>query len=416
MPNKFKIKIDRSVVGSIGDNSTHKTTNIYQYRSDIYGLATFHEHFDSIEKQVLKVSLSLFVISIVIFITAKLVFKDTSICDELIKIPIAILGLSIAFIFFKSILRHNKNRGAFWKKITRRQQEIINEYLEHVESEVRSNFGNIDVTFKDIAGDSDNHIPLSGHLYTHQAIEEKAPRFRRQINNLDVYILSPVNKQIFLYGSPGSGKSTTLYKAFRSYKSDAVKGRGNYIPIFIHANQILKILSYEYPVEIYSFLKSIYHLNLSDDALNSFVELLELRLPMNFVCIVDALDEFSDRTKRNELFNLLSKLIDATSRTGTKWILSCREDEYRAYRRTLNVTNIRIKPMNLNQTEVFLSKRLKSYNFGSEDVKHAKIALVNIQRLENKRESFLSNPYYLSLWLQNMIYNPKEDHSGASQE
>ena len=63
------------------------------------------------------------------------------------------------------------------------------------------------------------------------------------------------------------------------------------------------------------------------------------------------------------------------------------------------MADVRIKPMNLNQVEEFLRKRLKKLEFTDEESKTIRYALIGISRADTQEETFLRNPYYLSLWL-----------------
>ena len=76
-----------------------------------------------------------------------------------------------------------------------------------------------------------------------QAYEEKGGSQRTNIENLDKYLLSPNKSRVFIYGPPGSGKSTTLYKALANYTKELSDKIGYFIPIFIHANDVERVLN-----------------------------------------------------------------------------------------------------------------------------------------------------------------------------
>ena len=54
--------------------------------------------------------------------------------------------------------------------------------------------------------------------------------------------------------------------------------------------------------------------------------------------IIDALDELIDKAQRNTIFDYLSC-------NKTRWVLSFRESGYQGYTNTLQIANIRIKPI-----------------------------------------------------------------------
>ena len=396
---------NRSQDINIDDSDVHKSQfaqgeKVTQIQIILGGLGdTFPEYFDSFEKKIIGISIASSGLSFLVLIIAKSVLSDVVVPSTLIGFIIFIvLVMSLSFVTARIIIRYIRSQGTFWNSLKERDRQIIDAYLDKVHRGIKKNFENSfnpKENYVSLSGDS------SGDVYPHQAYEEKAPKFRRQISNLDSYILSPVNKQVFLYGPPGSGKSTTLYKTFLTYKENALHRRSDYIPVFIHANEISQVLSPSIPSTIYEFLSDINKVEDSRDIYN-FIRLIHDNSKIRLVVIVDALDEFLDKTKRSELFNYLHGLIQNTVDKGTKWILSCREEEYDAYRHTLNVANIRIKAMSLKQVEEFLKKRLRTLQF--DDVLYDNIRC-KVRALANaldQQEFFLKNPYYLSLWLSNI--------------
>lgn len=88
-------------------------------------------------------------------------------------------------------------------------QQVIQTYLELLEEEIENKY-KYDQALK-------NYISLSG-MQT-QAYQEDFPKSTKFIPNLDQYLISQSpSPPIVVYGSPGSGKSTTLYKTFVEYK------------------------------------------------------------------------------------------------------------------------------------------------------------------------------------------------------
>jgi hypothetical protein len=401
------INIDGSNINSSqlgqGENVTQIQSGKFFHISllSLGGLGdTFPEYFDSFEKKIIGISIASFSLGCLVLIIAKSVLSDVVVPSTLIGFIIFILlVISLSFVTARIIIRYIRSKGTFWHSLEERDRKIIDAYLEKVHRGIKENFEN---TFDP----KKNYVSLSGDVYPHQAYEEKAPKFRRQISNLDSYILSPVNKQVFIYGPPGSGKSTTLYKTFLTYKENTLHRRSDYIPVFVHANEISQVLSSPgFASNIYEFLSDMN--KIEDSRVSNFIDLIRDNSEIRLVVIVDALDEFLDKTKRNELFNYLSKLIQKTVNKGTKWILSCREEEYDAYKHTLNVTNIRIKAMSLRQVEEFLRKRLKTLlpdDILPDGVSRRKIRLrlMALANAQDQQECFLKNPYYLSLWLFNI--------------
>ncbi len=317
------------------------------------------------------------------------------------KLVYLITFLILIWIFGSVLYRNIKNSKTFWKTLSLQDREILSRYVDIIQIRTEKDF---EYTFKP----DTNYVALSGSmgdLYPHQAYEEKMPG-RKYIRNLDKYLLHPEHKRVFIYGSPGSGKSTTLYKTFLNYRRQCKSRKGNYIPIFIHASEIAGLLkrNANSSSNLINFIEEIYKNDSSQDVIN-FVALLLRKPNINLVIIIDALDEFIDKKDRSQLFDFLARLIKKASETSlSKWILSCREEEYRAYSNKLKVDNVRVQPMNLRQVNEFLKKRLNTLqeieNFPRQNIERIAKSLRAIKHAEGQRETFLSNPYYLSLWLQ----------------
>ena len=325
----------------------------------------------------------------------------------LIIYTLATLSWVMGFIVFN----HIRNSKSFWKNLSSNEKRTLDKYIEEIEIRVQSNF---EFTFNS----NENYVTLSGTLeemYSHQAYEERTTG-RSYIRNLDRYLLHPEHKRVFIYGSPGSGKSTTLFKTFLTYQKQCNARESNYVPIFIHASEIAGVWksgetsSSDYLID---FIKYIYRNDSSVDVRN-FLELITTKNKINYVLIIDALDEFVDKKERGRLFDFLAQLIKHTlssHRSLTKWIISCREEEYRAYSNILtNVDNVRLQPMDFKQVEEFLKKRLKTFNkvvdFPSDKAGKIRKSLLAIKKAEGQSEIFLSNPYYLSLWLHLLVFQP----------
>ena len=371
------------------------------------------EYIRQTERRLLSI---LFVVWLIIFFLPQ-VRGLFPISDGIIHLFTQIANLFAFLVIFwitgAIIYRNIKNSKTFWGSLSKTEKENINKYLKELKNSVSKDF---EYTFRP----DENYVALSGNLYPHQAYEDRTPG-RRYIPNLDKYLRHPNHKRIFIYGSPGSGKSTTLYKTFLNYKQDCESCIGNYIPVFIHAKEINAIsnLSESSSFTLIDFIEAIYANNQYKET-RSFVKIVR-QDKVNLVLIIDALDEFTDKKHRSQLFDFLSRLIKKTSSTECKWILSCREEEYRAYKTKLQVNNVRIQPMNLRQVREFVMKRGKTlkeiYGF-SKQIEHSILKSIDrsaraLEKAEGKaednRETFLSNPYYLSLWLQLIDRSPNEN-------
>lgn len=276
-------------------------------------------------------------------------------------------------------------------------QQVIQTYLELLEEEIENKY-KYGQALK-------NYISLSG-MQT-QAYQEAFPKSTKFIPNLDQYLISQSpSPPIVVYGSPGSGKSTTLYKTFVEYKKQTTSSKKcQYIPVFIHANEIANVLDDlkgRQKEEITSFLSKLYE-NTEGQWKQNFAKLLAEAPKYKLVVIIDALDEFVDKKNRGKLFSFLANVLEKTYQKGTKWILSCREKEYRAFANQLKVINVRIKSLSPTQFENFLRKRLKESNATKElsppERREITRVLNKLTQANKRGDLYLTNPYYLSLWV-----------------
>lgn len=140
--------------------------------------------------------------------------------------------------------------------------------------------------------------------------------------------------RVFIYGFLGSGKFIILYKVFVNYIKEFFESIGDFIFIFIYVNDVEKVLN-KYGkniIKILVFIINVYEFNgkLLKFEFKDFIVLWNKKLFFNFVIIIDVLDEFIDKSKWEIFFDYLLILMK-NSGNKIRWILLCREEEYKVY-------------------------------------------------------------------------------------
>ena len=200
------------------------------------------------------------VISMSLPIAVNYLSSDNKLLKYLSFIVLFIWGTVVIYLLFSGLIKSYKTRNTFRRLLTVRDKKVIDDYLTAVNQEVEFELG------FDLASD---YVSLSGEpgnpngLMSQQAYEEKGGSQRTNIANLDKYLLSPNKSRVFIYGPPGSGKSTTLYKALANYTKEFSESIGDFIPIFIHANDVEKVLNKHDKniTKILGFITNVYELN-----------------------------------------------------------------------------------------------------------------------------------------------------------
>lgn len=155
-------------------------------------------------------------LSIIVGIVVNKLSDDPFIKDT-VPYVLYIGSVLLTIILFASWLRKFLiTRNTFWKILTVKEKRTIDYHLDEVKAEVQFEFK--------FDPENNSYIPLAGepgnpnNLMSQQAQEDLKRGGKRNISNLDTYLLAPSSSRVFIYGPPGSGKSTTLYKAFVNYK------------------------------------------------------------------------------------------------------------------------------------------------------------------------------------------------------
>ena len=349
-------------------------------------------------------------VSIIISLMSFIITQSLSISPKKVQVIVliitGILTLFLSSYLLITFIREKiKIQNTFWKVLSKKDITIINDYLDKsidsIKYELRFDIKNNYVTLSGEPGKPDSFM-------TQQA-SKQIDNEEINIKNLDQYLLSPSNNTVFLYGPPGSGKSTTLYKALMNYKEQFNQKTGYYIPVFIHANNIISLLNNNHSVDIdididiCSFLEATCN---NKENFDKFINVCYKKSALQFVIIIDALDEFSEKAKRDQLFNFLASLLGKNKKH--RWILSCREEEYKPYAAKFKkVSDVRIKPMNLAQVKELLEKKTQSSLLTGQQIRQINDTVFSI--IENQEETFLTNPYYLSLWLYQCLFSKETD-------
>ena len=189
-------------------------------------------------------------VSIIISLMSFIITQSLSISPKKVQVIVliitGILTLFLSSYLLITFIREKiKIQNTFWKVLSKKDITIINDYLDKsidsIKYELRFDIKNNYVTLSGEPGKPDSFM-------TQQA-SKQIDNEEINIKNLDQYLLSPSNNTVFLYGPPGSGKSTTLYKALMNYKEQFNQKTGYYIPVFIHANNIISLLNNNHSVD-----------------------------------------------------------------------------------------------------------------------------------------------------------------------
>lgn len=211
---------------------------------------------------------------------------------------------------------------------------------------------------------------------------------------------------ITLQGEPGAGKSTLIFELYRQSANRLLQQKQGWIPLLIFAHNLswetlnkhasLKEFLIDYFTQTARYSNGVGYTKMAE-LLSYFYDELQ------FLIIIDGLDEIPNRHRYEEMTKKLNQLLEAEWKTPTpkrtvnRYLVTCRSDDNQRL-----IASRLITLLNLDYENVLKHlKRLRSMYRRRGDSKEKEISNI-IEGLETSKsrrllQNYIHNPYLLSL-------------------
>lgn len=296
------------------------------------------------------------------------------------------------------------NRG-----ISEKQFKLFDEYHEDISVRIKKLLPS---DLKENLGDGDqvnrNIISMTAEEVVVGNSSEDQGRIKNLMVSLDLEFFSNLEKRVLpitLQGEPGSGKSTLIFELYRQQARRLLKNHQGWIPIIVFAHELswelLKDQENLLQLLVAYFRKS--HDRHRRRGYESIANLLEDYYDqLQFLIIIDGLDEIPDRPlydtmsrKLNELLETEWKGQERDSRAN-RYLVTCRSDDDQ---RLIKSRLISLLPMEYHRVIQHFKKQRRFYGKKSPKKQELTNVIDGLEMCKSHRllQNYISNPYLLSL-------------------